>query len=257
VLLPLRASEGYRARVLAVGGKEPLLFDLSRPELEWQPTGPRALDGNPRRDNCNAVLLPTGHVLVIGGHFNEQHDGGTHDRHVVLTAELYDPITDSWQIVADAQVAREYHTVALLLPDGRVWTAGSQKECAPGLHNRELRIEVFSPPYFFRRARPTISNAPLTLTPGASQSFSISTPQAGKITRVTLVRCGSTTHGYDPDQRCLELSILSRSGTSLVVSTPPDNKVAPPGFYLLFVIDGDMVPSVGRSVKIDIAPVLA
>ncbi|HEX8703573.1 MAG TPA: galactose oxidase-like domain-containing protein [Myxococcaceae bacterium] len=256
VLLPLRASEGYRARLLAVGASKPQLLDLGQPQPAWQPTGPRVLEGDPPRDNCCAVLLPTGQVLVLGGHFSEghDHDGGTHARHVILTVELYDPFTNRWQIVADAQVTREYHTVALLLPDGRVWTAGSQKECAPGLQNRELRIEVFSPPYFFRRARPTISNAPLDLTPGASQPFSISTPQAGKVTRVTLVRCGSTTHGYDADQRCIELSILSRSATSVQVAAPPNNNVAPPGYYLLFVIDGDSVPSVGHSVKIHIAP---
>jgi hypothetical protein len=74
---------------------------------------------------------------------------------------------------------------------------------------------------------------------------------------VTLVRCGSTTHGYDPDQRCLELSILSRSATSLVVAAPPNSNVAPPGYYLLFVIDDDTVPSIGRSVKLNLAPVVA
>jgi hypothetical protein len=249
VLLPLRAREGYKARVLSVGGAGPQLLDLSQPHPSWQNTGPRELANSPCRYNCNAVLLPTGQVLVLGGH--SDHDSGDEST-VVLPVELYDPGTDGWRVVTEARVPRQYHAVAVLLPDGRVWTAGSQARCEAGLHSRELRIEVFSPPYLFWGARPTISSAPSSITPRSGDAFTLVTPQASTVTSVTLVRRGSTTHGFDADQRCIELSIVGRSPTSLAVSMPPDNNIAPPGGYSLYVIH-NRVPSIGRAITVNLA----
>lgn len=250
VLLPLRASENFKARVLTVGGATAQVLDLSQANPVWQNTASRTLDGAPRRYNCNAVILPNGHVMVTGGFYDFANAA---ESSVVLATEIYDPSTNSWQTLAQAKVARQYHAVALLLPDGRVWTAGSQVRCEGGLQSRELRIEIFSPPYLFWGTRPTISNAPAAITPASSGSFTVSTPQAATISTVTLVRCGSTTHGFDADQRCIELAITSRSSSALNVSLPPDNRIAPPGYYFLFVIGSNGVPSVGRAIKINIA----
>jgi hypothetical protein len=249
VMLPLRATENYKARVLAVGGVTPQILDLSQTNPSWQNTESRTLNNTPWRYNCNAVLLPNGQVVVVGGFYDFEHASESTS---VLAAELYDFALNKWRTLAQAKVPRQYHSVALLLPDGRVWTAGSQIRCEGGLQSRELRIEVFYPPYLFWGPRPTISNAPSSITPSLSGSISVYTPQANSIASVTLIRCGSTTHGFDADQRCIELNIIKRSTSSLTVSIPANNKIAPPGYYFLFIIDSNGVPSVGRAIKVNI-----
>lgn len=196
------------------------------------------------------MILPNGHVMLVGGDWDTVHHQASA---VVLAAEIYNPLTNTWIALAECKVPRQYHAVALLLPDGRVWSAGSQYQCDGGLHTRELRIEVFSPPYLFWGPRPTVSSAPAAITPSTSGAFTVSTPQAGSITSATLVRCGSTTHGFDADQRCLELAILSRSSSAITLSLPPDNAVAPPGPYFLFIFTANQVPSLGHAIRVNVA----
>ena len=145
-------------------------------------------------------------------------------------------------------MARVYHSVALLLPDGRVWTAGSNKNSKIGVQHRELQMELYSPPYLFLGPPPTITSTPGTIAPGTN--FIIKTPNAGDIARVTLVRCGSVTHAFDADQRCVGLAIQSHTATTVTVAAPPTKRIAPPGYYLLFILDGIGVPSVGSFVKV-------
>jgi hypothetical protein len=139
VLLPLRPSQGYRARVLLCGSEQALRLDPDEPSPTWHPTGPRTL---PRRYNLNAVLLPTGDVFVCGG----VESGSLSDEPPVRKAEVYHPDSDQWETLETAEVTRNYHSVALLLPDGRVWTAGSNhnhEHSEPGKDTRELELEVF------------------------------------------------------------------------------------------------------------------
>jgi hypothetical protein len=109
-------------------------------------------------------------------------------------------------------------------------------------------MELYSPPYLFQGPRPAIASAPAVVT--LPQSFDIDTPDAPSIDRVALVRCGSSTHAFDGDQRWIGLSIASRTPSRLTVNSPPNANVAPPGYYLLFLLDGSRVPSVGRFVRI-------
>src|SRR5439155_17287522 len=111
-----------------------------------------------------------------------------------------------WTTLASATVPRQYHSAALLLPDGRVWTGGSNPNNGTA---REERMEVFSPPYLFRGPRPIISAAPDRLV--WANTFLIHSSNATDIVRVVLSRCGSATHGFDSDQRLVELEIQSRS----------------------------------------------
>jgi Domain of unknown function (DUF1929) len=228
--------------VLAVGDQTPRLLDLGASPVVWKSTSPRTLAGKPRRKNSNAVLLPDGSVLVVGG------VKAGNDQGAVLAAERYDPPTGAWSTLASAAVTRNYHSVALLLPDGRVWTAGSNFNGKMGTANRELRIEVYSPAYLSAGPRPTITSAPTTLTlPG---TFDIGTPDAGAIAQVTLVRCSSVTHAFNPDQRCVMLAIQGQTATTVTVSAPPNSNVAPPGYYLLFILTAGGVPSVGHFVRV-------
>ncbi|HSV64377.1 MAG TPA: galactose oxidase-like domain-containing protein [Mycobacteriales bacterium] len=249
VLLPLRPSDGYRARVLVTGAHQPYRLDLGAPAAGWKATKPRALAGSPLRQNGCAVLLPTGQVLCVGGVVDPANDASA-----VRAAELYDPGTDTWSVLASAAVTRNYHSVALLMPDGRVWTAGSNKNAkrsfpTPGVDNRELRIELFEPPYY-SATRPQLTRTQASL--GWGRRFDLLTPDPAGVVRVALMRAGAVTHAYDSDQRYVELASEPTVGAVGAVTAwaPPSPDIAPPGYYLAFLIDAAGVPSVGQFVRL-------
>ncbi|MGH7499082.1 MAG: galactose oxidase-like domain-containing protein [Gemmatimonadales bacterium] len=193
------------------------------------------------RRHMNATILPTGEVLVTGGTsasgFNNP-EGGVH------AAELWDPQTEHWTTLASNQVTRVYHSTTLLLLDGRVLHSGSgEGSGAP----EQYSYEVFSPPYLFKGARPTIGGAPATVSYG--QQFTVSTPDAAGISKVSFIKLGSVTHAFDENQRFLSLSFTKSSG-SLTVTAPASGNVAPPGHYMLFILNEDGVPSVAKVVRI-------
>jgi Domain of unknown function (DUF1929) len=131
---------------------------------------------------------------------------------------------------------------AVLLPDGRVLSAGGR--------NRNS-AEVFSPPYLFKGARPVVSAAPGVVSPGTT--FTVTTPDSARVTKVTLIALSSVTHAFDQNQRLLTLPFTRGTG-SLTVTAPANNNLAPPGYYQLFVVSETGVPSVGRMVRIAPAP---
>jgi hypothetical protein len=195
------------------------------------------------------VLLPTGDVFVCGGVRNV---GANSDSTGVQRAELYRSATNRWQTLQPATVVRNYHSVALLMPDGRVWTAGSNKNGEqsfpmPNVDNRELRIEIYEPAYV-GQARPQIEEAPATIAYDAP--FTVETTQTNSIRRVALVRTGSVTHSFNSDQRYVACSFERSGPHRLRVTAPPTSAVAPPGYYLLFVVNRHRVPSVGRFVQV-------
>jgi hypothetical protein len=241
VLLPLLPSENYNARVMVVGDVQPRILDLGNATPSWQDTAQRQPPSPVRRHGC-AVLLPDSSVLLVGGCETNL------DADAVLAAERYDPATDVWSTLATAAVPRNYHSVALLLPDGCVWTAGSNFDSMGGIANRELRMEIFKPPYLFWGARPVITSVPSSMT--LPSTFTIHTPQSSTIQSVAMMRCGSVTHAFDADQRYVGLSIQSHTASSLTVKSPPNKKVAPPGYYMLFILDANGVPSIGKIVQI-------
>lgn len=244
ILLPLLPETNYRPKVLVVGGIDPKIIDLGAVTPTWQNTASRALAGSPLRRHVLSVLLPDGNVLVTGGTQTGVDSGA------VLTAELYKPATDQWLTLAISAVPRLYHGVALLLPDGRVWTCGSNFDCKSGLPNRELRMEVFSPPYLFQGPRPSITLAPKMVNVSKTPTFVIQTANAPQIASVNIIRCGSFTHCFDSDQRFVKLAIQSSTANSITVASPPNGKVAPRGFYMLFLVNNNGIPSVGSFVKI-------
>ncbi|HET7468314.1 MAG TPA: galactose oxidase early set domain-containing protein, partial [Gemmatimonadales bacterium] len=132
-------------------------------------------------------------------------------------------------------------STALLLPDGRVLHAGGGDG---GSTPNNLNYEVYSPPYLFKGPRPGINGAtPDAVTYG--QTIDVPSPDAASISKVTLIRMGSVTHAFDQSQRLVPLSFSASSGR-VSVTLPGRRNVAPPGPYLLFLVNGDGVPSVGR-----------
>jgi hypothetical protein len=245
VLLPLLPADGYRARVLVAGAAQPRVLDLGNPGAGWQPTHHRPLPGSPVRNHACAVLLPDGTVVVTGGSTTEQ------DADAVLEPEIFDPASGQWSVGAPAKVPRVYHNVALLLADGRVFTAGSNHNGAQG--HSEHRIELYHPDYLDGTDRPVITRAPSVLDAPtgipSGATFDIETPQAASVSSIALLRCGSVTHAFDADQRYVGLEIVGRGANRLTVRQPPLAEIAPPGPYFLYLLD-QRVPSPGWPVQV-------
>ncbi len=227
-------------KVLYVGGGSPAsktaeVIDLNDPNPQWRLVGSMEF----ARRNCNATLLPDGEVLITGGNTGSVN----YDGDAVLAAEIWDPKTETFRTVADESDIRWYHSTALLLPDGRVLSTSGD------LH---LTGQVYSPPYLFQGTRPTITSAPETVR-YTDQMF-IGTPDAAAITNVRWVRLGTATHAQNWDQYITDADFsVSADGTGLNVDAPTSAAATPPGYYMLFILKGD-VPSVAKIVRV--APML-
>jgi galactose oxidase len=202
-----------------------------------------------RRIHANGVLLPDGNVLVVGGMSSYGHghmsDGHAHSEPgAVYEAELYDPTANTWTQMAAQQRPRVYHSTAILLPDGRVISMGGN----PRAKVIERSVEIFSPPYLFRGARPVITEYPEQITHGGS--FSITVDDARSIHKVVLMRPEVLTHVTNTDQRLLELVFNRVDDEKLEVQAPPTPAHMPRGYSLLFLLNHIGVPSVGKFIKV-------
>jgi hypothetical protein len=201
---------------------------------------------NFRRTNLNAVLLPDGTILVIGG---QRAGKWAADPQPVLQPEIYDPHTNHWTLMAPMQYPKQYHSVAVLLPDGRVWAAGGIDPTLGSPPARDQRhAEMFTPPYLLRGAQPTVTSVPSTIAYGAA--FDVHTPDSARIASVALLRPIATTHHTDAGQRYIKLPITGRTSNRVSTALPAMHTIAPPGYYLLFIVDSNGVPSVGQFVHI-------
>jgi Domain of unknown function (DUF1929) len=202
---------------------------------------------NYARKHANSTLLPDGSVLITGGSTSTAFNDAAG---AVFAAELWNPDTKAWSLMASAQVPRIYHSSALLLPDGRVLSAGGGRPKAKNGGANNTNCEIFEPPYLFKGTRSTVTNAPKAA--GLGEQIQISTPDAASIGMVTLLRLGSVTHTFNMNQRINRLSFTASAG-KVVASLPSDPKRLLPGHYLLFVLSGQGVPSIGRVIGIDTA----
>jgi hypothetical protein len=219
-------------------------IDLNVTGPRWRSTGSMH---HPRR-HLNATVLPDGKVLVTGGTsapgFNDL-SGAVH------TAELWDPDGGTWTELAGNSVDRGYHSVSLLLPDGTVLHGASGDANMPHTtteYPRQANHEIFRPPYLFLGARPTMTGLSKTSL-GYGESFLVTSPYAAQITGVRWIRLGSVTHAFDAGQRANSLKFSRLSG-KVRVTTPLSGRQAPPGYYLLFLLNRNSVPSAAKIVKV-------
>jgi len=186
-----------------------------------------------RRDH-NAVLLPDGTVLVVGGRSNSS---GTPNP--VLIPEIFDPANETWDQVAPHEIPRRYHSTAILLPDGRVLAAGGDFQPSG---------EIYSPPYLFRGPRPEISSSPGIISYGGA--FNVQFSSSTTTNTIALVRLSSVTHSVNMDQRYVLLAEDIAPGQGLSIPAPADGNLAPPGYYMLFVVNAEGVPSESTMVQV-------
>lgn len=249
-------------RVLAVGGRQESdetgsatnsisWIDFSQPTPAWvdgcgslgspnpngctpeSQGGPQAMDAI--RENTNLILLPDGTVMAEGG-----GQGGGKYSNPVYYPDDFNPVTNTWVSRttgrwASQQVQRTYHSTAVLLPNGKIASAGSDWGSNP------KSLEVFSPPYLYNGTRPTITSAPSTLNYG--QQFTITTPDSATITRVALIKVTSCTHATRFDERFVDLTFSIGNG-QITATAPASGNYAPPGYYMLDILNSSGVPAV-------------
>ncbi|WP_234323651.1 discoidin domain-containing protein [Streptomyces sp. NRRL F-2580] len=191
----------------------------------------------------NSVVLPDGKVAVFGG---QAHPVPFSDATSVLTPELWDPASGAFTPLASMAVPRNYHSVANLLPDGRIFSGGGGLcgDCA----TNHADGAVFTPPYLLNadgspKPRPVISGGvPARTAPGTSLTVSTEGPVASFV----LMRAAAATHSTDNDQRRIPLVATANGAGSFTVSVPADTGVVLPGTYMLFALDAQGVPSIAR-----------
>ncbi len=199
-----------------------------------------------QRRLVNATILADGRVLATGGSTVWNELTG-----VNLNAEIWNPTTNQWQVGPPEVKARLYHSNALLMQDGSVLVMGGG---APGPQNN-TNIEVYYPSYLYNAAggfatRPVISAAPGTIDIG--ETFDVDMGGTGAVSRVALIKTGSTTHSWNMEQRFIELT-FQQSGSRLRVQAPTRATDAPPGFYMLFAFNASGVPAIAPIMGMTVA----
>jgi hypothetical protein len=211
------------------------------------------------RRQFNATVMADGSVLATGGETSAANSGLVDLDNAVTAAERWDPSTGAWTVLGSAERIRQYHSSALLLPDGQVMTGGGGI-CGVCMKvgYLEKNVEYFAPPYLFKHdgsgelaPRPEIASAPATVKINAT--FQVTSPQAARIKKVALVGLSDVTHDANQGQRYVPLK-YTVSGTTLTVTGPPNGGVTPPGYYMLFLIDADGVPSMANIVSVAKGP---
>lgn len=223
------------------------VIDLNAGTPAWRSVAPMQYP----RIQCNGTVLPDGTILVTGGTSGANNSAAD----AVYAAELWNPQTETFTTLASAKVPRLYHSAAVLLADGTVVSGGGglfpfrPVVTAPpyNVDGSHPDLEIFSPPYLFRGARPTIAQAPSALSFG--QTFSVQTPDAANISKVTMVRLSTCTHSFNENQRFNRLNFTIAS-SGLTVTAPANGNLCPPGDYFLFILNRAGVPSVGTVVNI-------
>jgi hypothetical protein len=244
------------------GGHNPTwnisILDLNETSPAWRyagggttrpPVGSPFAMAQPRRQN-NATILADGTVLITGG---TSVTGWNDPNGLVATAEIWDPVTEQVSQVATANVNvyRGYHSTALLLPDGRVLVTGGDHDYGGAIPEQNTNAEIFSPPYLFDQngmpaLRPTILAAPDVAELG--DTIFVETPDADAIAKALWIVPGAVTHAQDWTQRANILDFTTVEG-GVNIDLPANGDEAPPGYYMLFLVNDEGVPSVAEWIR--------
>jgi hypothetical protein len=249
VLLPPAQDEKY----MVVGGggvgeskkssKKTRIVDLKADQ-------PRFVDGPSLEKGTRypqTSILPDDTVLVSGGAEDYRGRGDSN----IHQARIYHPDSNSFDRVADPLVGRNYHSGSILLPDGRVMFFGSDSLFSDKANTKpgkfEQRVEIYTPPYLYQGSRPSLSGGPESIARGGSGTFT--SADASAIKKVRLIRPSASTHVTDVDQRSIALDFTA-DGDKVTVTVPKNRNLVQAGWYMLFVVDGEGVPSEARWVRV-------
>ncbi|HEX8762447.1 MAG TPA: Ig-like domain-containing protein [Candidatus Saccharimonadales bacterium] len=217
--------------------KKSRILDMTNDTPVWSDAGTM----NQGRSFHNVTMLPTGKALAIGGapQVTDFAEVGT------VTAEQWDPATKTWTAMANPAKPRMYHSTSLLLPDGRVLSAGGGR--LKNIPPDQLNAQIYSPSYMFQGARPTITSGPSAISHNSTMDFV--SPEAADIAKVSFVSLGSVTHTADWNQHFMELP-FTRNGDTLSINTPANTNLAPDNYYMVFLVNSAGVPSQAKIVKL-------
>lgn len=228
-------AKGDRAAIIDIRSDRPVVSDAGRMS-------------NTRMWH-NSTVLADGTVAIVGGaeYFDFQRATA---RNPIYHIDLWNPRTNSWTRGAAQKRMRLYHSTAVLLPDGTLFSGGG----GAGGPETNLNAEIYYPPYLYNRdgseaRRPVIDSAPMTVQP--SGALVLESADAASVQRVTMVATGSVTHSFNMNQRFLELD-FRRHGKRLVAQLPANSFDTPPGYYMVFIINQAGTPSMARIVRVNV-----
>lgn len=257
VLLPMTpySDPPYHAKVLLIGGagsNSPGIdapatntvekIDFNERNLRWQ----QISSMSHRRVMPDSVILPDQTLFVVNGSGKGRSDQAVDP---VMEPEIFNPFTEKWIKAQPMTIPRLYHATALLLSDGSVLTTGTDGEWnKPPFNKDQKNLELFRPWYFFASSRPEITN--LTEEIHYNEKFKIRYFHDKDISKVIIIKPSSVTHSINTEQRLVELELSSKSSNELEITSPPSGMIAPPGYYMLFLIDKEEVPSKSKFIRI-------
>jgi hypothetical protein len=216
-------------------------IDLTSATPTWQQTAPMAH----ARIYHTLTMLANGTVLAVGGEPTAGQTGQTEVSGGILPSEIWDPSTQTWSPAAATATTRGYHSTALLMPDGTVLVGGSG-HANPG-YAAQLSSQVYSPAYLSKGPRPTVSSVPNSINYGAN--LDVTMGDASTVSQVNLVSLGSDTHQSDMDQHFVPLT-FNQNGNTLSITAPSGGTYAPPGHYMLFILNANGVPAVAPIISV-------
>jgi hypothetical protein len=245
------------------------VIDFADPSPRWRKAGELLTP----LDDSKAVVLPNGKVFIAEG---SSPGAPTFEEREGLRFQMFDPDTGATTRLARTTVSRGSHGTATLMPDGSVFLAGENRESLIRADDPSYPLatsyagvlprgdpdqavpngQVFSPPYLFQKdggpsGRPVIVDAPGQISYGRNFGLKVAVP-SGRVGSVVLLRSDSNTHSLTTGDRYVKLAFASsgRATGDLRVTAPKVPAQAVPGVYMLFVVDKDGVPSLGRRVDV-------
>jgi len=236
-------------KILVAGGGDAISSSVVIDTATQQTTDTSSL--NVGRRQHDLTIMADGSVLASGGHTgDERFVSATEGTKVV---ERWDPSSGRWDLMNPMFVDRQYHSITMLLADGRILSAGGGicGDCY-AIGYEEQNGEIYTPPYLFSAdgslaPRPQINSVPAQVN--YAQQMVVGSADAQSIDRVHLIKLGSVTHSQNQEQRLVPLSFQRFQG-SLSITMPSSRYVAPPGHYLLFAVNADGVPSEGEIIRV-------
>jgi hypothetical protein len=199
---------------------------------------------NTQRHNANTIILPDGKLLTVGGNSANSNYGGT-----LFNAELYsgpaNNVNGAWIEVVPHSIPAAYHSSAILLPDATVLLSEDDRNPSAAANHR---VQIYSPPYLFRGPRPAIS-APAELVRGQPFAITATMQTPRSIMSAVLIAPAAVTHGNDMHQRFIRLPITVEGG-AITATVPASAALVPPGYYMLFIVDSQGVPSIAEFVRV-------